>query len=156
MLAKERTTKPKTKEEIMEALIIRIQKNLITTLLIAVPTSLLVALFLAYGSFAGKVYLEEQGFTDVDMGVYLAKDRCFPGQYFRYSFEATAPFRDEKIAGETCGRLNEDWLTGYSPLGHFGRMHEDRKDELMGIAQTAISAQLVILLLILSKRKKHE
>ena len=148
--------KSKTKEETMEALIIRIQKFLTTILLITVPTSLLAALFLAYGGFAGKVYLEGAGFTDVDMGVYLAKDRCFPGQYFRYSFEATAPFRDEKIAGETCGRLNEDWLTGYSPLGHFGRMHEDRKDEVMGIVQTIISAQLVILLLILSKRSKYE
>ena len=149
--------KPKRKEETMEALIIRIQKILTTILLITVPTSLLVSLFLAYGGFAGKVYLEGEGFTDVDMGIYLAKDRCFPGQYFRYSFEAAFPGKDERVVGEVCGRLDkESWLSGYSPLGHFGRMHEDRKDEVMGIAQSIISAQLVILLLILSKRNKYE
>ena len=149
--------KSKRKEEAMNEITQRIQKIFTTILLITVPTSLLAALFLSYGGFAGKFYLEEQGFTDVDMGVYLAKDRCFPGQYFRYSFEATSPLRDEKIAGETCGRLGkENWLTGYSPLGHFGTMHEDRKDEVMSIVQKAISAQLVIFLLILPKRSKRE
>jgi hypothetical protein len=111
--------------------------------------------FYAYGNLEARSFLAEQGFTDIKIGVYLAKDRCYPSQYFRYRFEATYPNSNEKVAGEVCGGGNvEEWFSGCSPLGHFAQVHRERKEAVTRGVWVAIFTQLAVFLLLILARKE--
>jgi hypothetical protein len=113
------------------------------------------AVFYAYGNLEARSFLEEQGFTDIKIGVCLAKDRCYPSQYFRYRFEATYPNINEKVAGEVCGGSTaEEWFSGCSPPGHFAQMHKERKEAVIKSVCVAIFTQLAVFLLLILARKE--
>ncbi len=132
-----------------------LRKILFAISIILLTSSLAVVAFHAYGNFEAKSFLEEEGFTDIKIGVYLAKDRCYPSQYFRYRFEATYPNRNEKVAGEVCGGGNErKWFSGCSPLGHFAQIHGARKEAMTKNVLIAILTQLLILFLLILIRKE--
>ena len=120
--------------------------------------SLAIDIFHIYGSLKTRSFLEGQGFRNVDVGVYLAEDRCYPSQYFRYSFEATFPGRDEQVVGEVCGDGDEThWDSSSSPLGHFGDMHTDRKKAVIKDFAFLVLAQLVFApLLIITRKEKQQ
>ena len=125
----------------------------ISTILFALSTAAIA--FHAYGNFKARSFLTEQGFTDIKIGVYLAKDRCYPSQYFRYRFEATYPNSNEEVAGEVCGGSNvEEWFSGCSPLGHFVPMHEDRKNAVTKSVLGAIFIQTAVFSLLILVRKE--
>ena len=134
----------------------QIEIALATALIAMIVASLVTVVFLVYGNIEAKSYLQDIGFTDVNIGIYLAKDRCYPSQNFRYRFEATDHRTDgstEKIAGEVCGGGNEtNWFAGFSPLGHFFEQHQYRKDEVASIAWSAVSVQLTVALLLVFLR----
>ncbi|MBT3322865.1 MAG: hypothetical protein HN392_11340 [Anaerolineae bacterium] len=136
---------------------LRVPLFVIATTLFAL--SVLTVAFHTYGSLTAKSFLaDKQGFVDVKIGVYLAQDRCYPSQYFRYRFEATDHLTDgstEKVAGEVCGGGNEtNWFSGYSPLGHFAPMHSARKEALIKDAWIALFVQLTVLLSYILVRKE--
>ena len=112
--------------------------------------------FYAYGNLEARSFLAEQGFTDIKIGVYLAKNRCYPSQYFRYRFEATYPNSNEKVAGEVCGGGNvEEWFSGCSPLGHFAQAHSEREAIVKMSVLVATLTQLVVFLLLILARKEY-
>jgi hypothetical protein len=111
--------------------------------------------FYAYGNLESRSFLVEQGFTDIKIGVYLAKDRCYSSQYFRYRFEAIYPNSSEKVAGEVCGGGNvEEWFSGCSPLGHFAQVHRERKEAVTRGVWVVIFTQLAVFLLLILARKE--
>jgi hypothetical protein len=117
--------------------------------------SFAVAAFYAYGNLEARSFLAKQGFTDINIGVYLAKDRCYSSQYFRYRFETTYPNSNEKVAGEVCGGGTvEEWFSGCSPLGHFAQVHRERKEALTRSVWVAIFTQLAVFLLLILARKE--
>jgi hypothetical protein len=132
-----------------------LRKILFTVSIILFALSVVVVAFHAYGNFVARAFLAEQGFTDIKIGVYLAKDRCYSSQYFRYRFEAIYPNSSEKVTGEVCGGGNvEEWFSGCSPLGHFAQVHRERKDAVIKGVWVAIFTQLVVFFLLILARKE--
>jgi hypothetical protein len=132
-----------------------LRKILFTVSIILFALSVVVVAFHAYGNFEARAFLAEQGFTDIKVGVYLAKDRCYSSQYLRYRFEATYPNSNEKVAGEVCGGGNvEEWFSGCSPLGHFAQVHRERKQAVTKGVLVAIFTQLAVFLLLILARKE--